>query len=80
MKLQSVTTLLCVGLVLLTAGCASVRENTDPEFVVRKRPVEKVEPTPTEDMNPVEKTGYYLFWIAICTLYGFAGVTPASSP
>jgi hypothetical protein len=80
MKLQSVTTLLCVGLVLLTAGCASVRENNDPEFVVRKRPVEKVEPCPTEDMNPVEKTGYYLFWIAICTLYGFAGVTPASPP
>jgi hypothetical protein len=35
--------------------------------------LEKKQPSPTEDMTPVEKTGYYLGWFSLASLYAWAG-------
>jgi len=43
MTLQRVRTVLSIGLVLLTAGCASLRADNEEEFVVRRHPAEKIE-------------------------------------
>ena len=40
---QKVTTVLSIGLVLLTTGCASLRSDNEEEFVVRKHPPEEIE-------------------------------------
>jgi len=42
--------------------------------------IEKKQPSPTEDMNAAEKTGYYLGWLSLDFLYGWAGGNPPLFP
>ena len=35
--------------------------------------LEKKQPSPTADMTPVEKTGYYFGWFSLASLYAWAG-------
>jgi hypothetical protein len=65
-------------------GCATA--GRDPAAAVQTSPVEgmngivKQKPSPTADMNGIEKTGYYLGWISLNLLYAFANSTPSFSP
>jgi hypothetical protein len=40
------------------------------------RGIEKKQASDTEDMNAIEKVGYYLFWFALSIPYGLAGGSP----
>jgi hypothetical protein len=52
------------------SGCATIGgdSSSDPK------------PSPTDDMNWVEKTGYYLWWPFQQIIYGIAAGNPSFSP
>ena len=70
--------------IFILSGCAS----TSGDSVADYKPVsgygmkgiEKKQPSPTEDMNATEKTGYYLGWLPLDFLYGMAGGNPPYFP
>ncbi len=63
--------------IFMLAGCASTSRDSVADYktvsVGGMSGIEKKQPTPTEDMNAAEKTGYYLGWLSLDFLYGWAG-------
>ena len=74
-----VTGLLVVTSAGLWSGCATPRQDAYTA-VSGMKGIEKKEPSPTEDMNLAAKTGYYLGWLSLDLLYGFASGNPSFSP
>jgi hypothetical protein len=71
---------LVVASTCVFSGCATTSHDS---YTVIDNPsgLEKKQPSPTEDMNAVEKTGYYLGWFSLVALYGWAGgAVPLSPP
>jgi hypothetical protein len=67
--------LLLAGICVLS-GCATTSHDTHSATSDSSR-FEKKQPLPTEDMNAIEKTGYYLGWLSLDFLYGWAGSNPS---
>jgi|GEM_PF-2502163 len=61
------------------SGCATTGHDTHPATTASKG-VEKAQPSPTENMNAMEKSGYYLGWLSLDFLYSLAGSSPTFSP
>jgi len=70
--------------IFLLSGCASTSRDSVAEYktvpVDGMSGIEKKQPSPTEDMNAAEKTGYYLGWLSLDFLYGWAGGNPPLFP
>jgi len=70
--------LLVAGICVLS-GCATA--NHDSYTVIdNSSGLEKKQPSATEDMTAVQKTGYYLGWLSLDYLYSLAGSSPSFSP
>ena len=70
---------LLVAGICIFSGCATTSQ--DSYVVIDKSSgLEKKQPTPTEDMTGVQKTGYYLGWLSLDYLYSWAGSSPSFSP
>lgn len=75
--------LVALGIWIL-AGCASTSRDSNAN--AQTSPVDGMEgivkqkPSPTDDLNPAEKTGYYLGWLSLAFLYGLAGGNPPFFP
>jgi hypothetical protein len=54
------------------SGCASTSHDSYTALNDSSG-LEKRQPSPTEDMNAMEKTGYYLGWYSLVALYVWAG-------
>ena len=70
---------LVVAGICVFSGCATTSHDTYSATGDSSR-FEKKQPSPTEDMNAIEKTGYYLGWLSLDFLYGLAGSSPTFSP
>jgi hypothetical protein len=73
------TLMLCIlvltGMVALP-GCATNRQDVyDPSVHEDIKRAQK-QPSPTEDMTWVERTGYYVGWFSLFCLYAYAGNNP----
>ena len=61
----------------LLSGCATSGQDSVPSS--QTTPVDGMDgvvkqvPSPTADLDPVEKTGYYLGWLSLEMRYGMAG-------
>jgi hypothetical protein len=62
--------------ICIFSGCATTSHDSYT-VVDQTTGVEKKQASPTEDMNAVQKTGYYLGWLSLASLYAWAG---GSSP
>jgi len=61
------------------SGCATTSQ--DSYTTVNDRiGLEKKQPSPTEGMSTVEKTGYYLGWLSLDVLYSLAASNQSFSP
>jgi hypothetical protein len=70
--------LLVAGICVLS-GCATTRHDSYT-VIDNSSGLEKKQPSPTEDMTAVQKTGYYLGWFSLEYLYSWAGSNPSFSP
>jgi hypothetical protein len=70
---------LAVTSVCLFSGCATTSHDSYT-VVDNSSGLEKKQPSPTEDMTGVQKTGYYLGWLSLDYLYSWAGSSPSFSP
>jgi hypothetical protein len=61
------------------SGCATTRHDTY-SATNNSKGFEKEQSSPTENMNAIEKTGYYLGWLSLEFLYAWAGSSPTFSP
>jgi len=61
------------------SGCATTSHDSYT-VVDQNTGLEKKQPSPTADMNTVQKTGYYLGWLSLDYLYSWAGSSPSFSP
>jgi hypothetical protein len=69
-----VTVSICV-----LSGCATT--NHDSYTVIdNSSGLEKKQPSPTEDMTAIQKTGYFLGWYSLVGLYAWAGGGVPLSP
>jgi hypothetical protein len=74
--------LLCFLVIASTcviSGCATTSHDSYSTSNDMSR-VEVKQPSPTEDMTAIEKTGYYIGWVFLFVLYGWAGGNPSFSP
>ena len=63
------------------SGCATTSQQSQSvPPLTNVYGIKKVQPDPTEGMNWMEKTGYYVGWIALESAYAFAAGNPAFSP
>ncbi len=70
---------LVVACICFFTGCATTSH--DSYTVVDKSSgLEKKQPSPTEDMSPMEKIGYYVGWFSLAGLYAWAGGSASISP
>jgi hypothetical protein len=60
-------------------GCATASHDSYT-VIDRSSGLEQKQPSPTEGMTAMQKTGYYLGWISLECLYGWAGGNPSFSP
>jgi hypothetical protein len=60
----------------LQAGCVT-NPSTNEAAAGNTSRIEKVPPSPTANLNPMEKTGYYLGWFALESLYRTAASNPS---
>jgi hypothetical protein len=70
--------LLAAGICVLS-GCATTSHDSYT-VVDNSSGLEKKQPSPTENMTAVQKIGYYLGWLSLDCLYGWAGSDPSFSP
>jgi hypothetical protein len=70
--------LLVAGICVLS-GCATASHDSYA-VVDNSSGLEKKQPSPTEDMTAVQKTGYYLGWYSLVGLYTWAGGSAPISP
>ncbi len=64
---------------LMFSGCATPDpEPTKPAAGMSL--IQKKQPSPTEDMNGVQKTFYDVGWLSLDCLYGFAASNPSFCP
>jgi hypothetical protein len=73
------TVALVVTSIWIFSGCATTSHDSYT-VVDHTTGLEKKEASPTEDMNAVQKTGYYLGWLSLDFLYGWAYSSPSFSP
>ena len=78
MRAFSMSFLVVAGICVFS-GCATASHDTYSATGDSSRFVKK-QPSPTEDMNSIEKTSYYLGWLSLDFLYGLAGSNPILSP
>ena len=77
--LSAVTSVVLLASTLVFAGCAT----PDPEPAKPAAGIsfiQKKQPSPTEDMTGIQKTFYYVGWLSLDCLYGFASSNPSFSP
>ena len=67
--------LLVVFATCVVSGCATTSYDSYTA-TSDMRGIEKKQASDTEDMNAIEKVGYYLFWFALSIPYGLAGGSP----
>jgi hypothetical protein len=73
------TSFLLVAGICVFAGCATTSPDSNTATNDSTR-FEKKQPSPTEDMNAVQKTGYYLGLFSLDSLYLWAASDPSFSP
>jgi hypothetical protein len=81
--MKNMRTFLMCFLVMAGAGVISGCATTSQDSYTTLNDTsgfEKKQPSPTQDMNAVEKTGYYLGWLSLDVLYAWAGGSPSFSP
>jgi len=61
------------------SGCATTSQQS-PLALTSVYGIEKVQPSPAANMDWMEKTGYYVGWLALESAYAFAAGDPAFSP
>ncbi len=70
--------------IFILSGCASTSGDSVADYKAvpgdSMKGIEKKQPAPTDDMNATEKTGYYLGWLSLNFLYGWAGGNPPLFP
>jgi len=64
--------LMAVLAALTVSGCATTRHDSYTT-VPGMGEIEQQQPSPTANMNAMEKTGYYLGWFSLDLLYSWAG-------
>jgi outer membrane lipoprotein-sorting protein len=65
--------LMCLVMVAcLVSGCATTSQDSYSATSDMKG-IEKKQTSPTEDMSTIQKTGYYLGWYSLASLYVWAG-------
>ena len=70
---------LLMAVICVLSGCATT--NHDAYTATNDSSgLEKKQPSPTEDMTAVQKTGYNLGWFSLDYLYAWAGSSPSFSP
>ena len=73
------TSLLLVTITGVLPGCATTPSDS-ATVATGIKGIEKKQPSPTADMTGFEKTGYYLGWLSLDVLYGWAGGNQTVSP
>ena len=71
--------LLLVTITGVFSGCATAPSDsaTVPTAI---KGIDKKQPSPTADMTGFEKTGYYLGWLSLDVIYGWAGANQPVTP
>jgi len=70
---------LLVAGVYVVSGCATTSHDSYTP-VYDSSGIEEQQPSPTEDMTGIEKAAYYIGWLSLCALYGWAGGNPTFPP
>jgi hypothetical protein len=79
----------CICLLVLSGawfltGCATAGRDSVTDVQTSSADgmtgIEKKQPSPTDDMDSVQKTGYYLGWLSLDFLCAWAGGTPSFTP
>ena len=74
-----VMSLLLVAGICVFSGCATTSHDSYAATSDTSG-LEKKQPSPTEDMTTLQKTGYYLGWYSLVGLYVWAGGSAPISP
>jgi len=61
------------------SGCATTSHDSRT-VATDASGLEKQQPSPTENLTAVQKTGYYLGWLSLDFLYAWAGSNPSFPP
>jgi hypothetical protein len=78
MRTFLVSFLLVAGICVLS-GCATTSHDSYT-IIDHSSGLEKKQPSPTEDMTAIQKTGYYLGWYSLLGLYAWTGSSAPISP